>query len=134
MPAKWWDKPKIIKELQRLAKKLNTTILSGPEIEQVLARSTVHYYFGNLSNALEAAGLERIDGAVRPYARPTILSDDALFESLLALEVTLGHEPRYGEYCADGQYSPKPFARFGKWPEVLDKYRQWRDSRTSARA
>lgn len=129
MPAKRYSKESIVRDLRSLARRLDTRVLSGREIESVLARSTVHYYFGNLSNALEAAGLERIDTSTRRYHRDDILTDDVLFESLRSLEVRLGHEPGHNEYNAKGQFSAKPFRRFGRWPDVLDKYRLWRSTR-----
>ncbi|MEW6349284.1 MAG: hypothetical protein AB1646_09490 [Thermodesulfobacteriota bacterium] len=122
-----WTNEQIIEILKNLSDQLGRKKLSKTDVASVISPSTVTSRFGNVGNALEAAGLERTDCAEHFRNRRPELTPDQLFEALCRLEAHLGHEPTYPECSAKGQYSVTPYrTRFGKWPDVLAHYRKWK--------
>ena len=132
MPAKKHDRESIIETLHNLAQRLGKDSLSKYEVATAIPTSTVTNHFGNVGNALEAAGLKRRRGGDNFKGRAPTLTDDDLFHSIRELEQQLGHEPRLNEYNAAGPYSAKPFKRFGKWSDTLVLYRKWKAEGGSA--
>lgn len=128
MGRKTHSRESIIQTLQSLAQGLKKDTLSKTDLQGTIAPSALVCYFGSFGNAIEAAGLKRrssreVLDAVR---RPT-LTDQELFQFVLDLERSLGHEPKYTEFQANGAISVKPFRmRFGKWDEALAFYRKWK--------
>ena len=119
-------KESIIQTLQNQAKQLQKN-LSMADVAKILSISSISYHFGSLGNALEAAGLERTKSYDHFVGRGKVISDESLFQSLLAVENKIGHEPGHNEYLACGEYSNRPFRkRFGKWKDVLAHYRKWK--------
>src|SRR5690348_15716451 len=102
MPAKKHDRESIIETLRNLAKRLGQESLSKQEIATAISPSSVERYFGNVGNALEAAGLKRGSSTAHFKDRPQSLSDGNLFQSILVVERQLGREPRMNEYSAAG--------------------------------
>jgi len=127
MPEKRYSKEVIVQTLQNLAKRLGKKNLSKADVAKVISVSTVHYYFGSLGNALEAAGLERKTG-FEHLNRGKQITDEELFQSILFFEKEFGHLPGYNEYSAwKGGYSVGPFrSRWGKWGDALTHYRKWK--------
>jgi len=125
MPSQKHTKESIIQTLQNLARRVDRKKLRIEDVTKVLSYSTLCGHFGNLGNALEAAGLERTKmGAMGGYNR---LPDDVLLQSLLSLENKLGREPRFTDYRVQGKYSDSTLtSRFGKWKDVLEHYRKWK--------
>jgi hypothetical protein len=127
MPAKKHDRESILETLRNLAKRLGQDSLTKQEIATAIQPSTVAQYFGNLGNALEAAGLKRGSSTAHLRDRSPTLTDNDLFQSILKVEQQLGREPTTNEYAADGQYSATPFRkRFGKWSDAIVHYRKWK--------
>ena len=122
------SKENIIVTLQNLAHRLGKKTLSKSEMNSVISASSINYHFGTLGRALEAAGLSKYDPSAQleQLHRRHSLSDEELFQSLQRLERQIGKEPTLSEYNANGDYSNKPFKRFGKWCDVLAYYRKWR--------
>lgn len=113
--------------LRNLASRLGKSTLTKKEISTEIPPSVVNYYFGNVGNALEAAGLERRSSTAHFADRGPQLDDADLFTSIRRVEDQLGHEPGHSEYQVHGEYSTQPFKkRFGKWPDVLAHYRKWK--------
>jgi hypothetical protein len=127
VPEKRHTKESIVRTLQNLAQRLGTKSLTKKDVQKVIPVSSVKYLFGNLGNALEAAGLERRTGweQLKGDVRKS-LTDDELFRSVFEVEGKVGHEPGSAEYSAHGKYSPKPFKRLGKWADVIARYRKWK--------
>jgi hypothetical protein len=126
MPAKKHDRESIIETLRNLAKRLGKDSLSKKEIATAISTSSVASHFGNLGNALEAAGLKRVDSTQNFKGRaPELVSND-LFQSILDVEKQVGHEPRMNEYIAGRRFSVTPFKRFGKWSDAHVYYRKWK--------
>lgn len=122
--------------LKNLAKRLGQDSLSTKDVQKHLAghlsTSTVINYFGSLGEALEAAGLRRQASTDHFKSKPSGLTDDELFISLLEVEKELGGEPGFRAYAARGKYSTKPLTtRFGKWSEVLAHYRKWKAEKST---
>jgi hypothetical protein len=126
MPRKKHDRETILETLRNHANKLSKYTLSTQEVQSVISGSIVNSYFGNIGNALEAAGLKRVRSTEHFEARGPILSDVDLFRSIAEVEKKLGYEPGFNEYVSNGKYSNKPFKRFGKWPDVIVHYRKWK--------
>jgi len=132
MAKRKYSRETIITALQNEAKRLGKRTLTMKEVNGVVPVSAVRAYFGSLGNALEAAGLERLQpGWNLPLmGRLRTIPDDDLFRSLIQVEDKLGHEPTFSECSAYGTYSTKPFLRrFGKWADTLDNYRKWKAER-----
>ncbi|MDX1947469.1 MAG: hypothetical protein SFU86_18860 [Pirellulaceae bacterium] len=127
MGRKTHTRESIIQTLQSLAKSLKKDTLSMIDLGGVISPSSINNHFGSVGNALEAAGLRRrAPHEVLEAVRRT-LSDDDLFEAVLEVETTLGHEPRSNEFSANGRISLQPFRRrFGTWEESLAFYRKWK--------
>ena len=127
MPAKKHSKESIIQTLRNIAARLGKDTLTKYDVGGQLPLSSINRYFGNLGNALDAAGLKRTELGANFRHRGPVLSDDALMESLRQVEKQVGHEPGTGEYSVLGDYSVKPFRdRYGRWSDVLTRYRRWK--------
>jgi len=132
MPAKKHSREDIVLLLKNLASRLGKTTLTKHEIAKEISPSTLRNYFGNMGNALEAAGLDRQSPTAHFADRGPQLGDSDLFSSIRSLENALGHEPGYNEYSAGGKFSVGPFRkRFGKWSNVLSHYRKWKTENPS---
>jgi hypothetical protein len=133
MPEQRHTKEGLIQTLQDVSRQLGRSVLSKKDVSAHLALSAVNYHFGNLGNALKAAGLSSHPAGSSAGLRKRI-PDDELFISLLRIEKTLGRPPNMSEYRAmGGEYSSKPFAdRFGAWDAMLQHYSKWKAERGSA--
>ncbi len=121
-----YSNEQIIEMLKNLAERLGQTSLSKKEIDSVIPGSTVARRFGNIGNALEAAGLERVAPADHLRRGPQI-ADEELFQALYEVECKVDHEPRYNDCSAHCRYSVTPYTqRFGKWADVRARYRKWK--------
>ena len=137
MGKREYSRDTIITALQNEARRLGKRRLTAKEVNAVMPASSVRYYFGNLGNALEAAGLERTQSGqnLAQINRSRTIPERDLFESLIQVEDDVGHEPTFNEYSAYGTYSTRPFKRrFGKWADTLDYYRKWKDERSAKQA
>lgn len=113
--------------LKNLAERLGQTSLSKKDISSVISVSTVCARFGNIGNALEAAGLEKTDPAAHFRGRGHQIEDSELFAALYRVEHSLGKEPGFNDCSAHCEYSVRPYRqRFGNWSEVLAHYRKWK--------
>lgn len=122
-----YSNEQIIEMLKNLAERLGQTSLSKTDISSVISVSNVYGRFGNIGNALEAAGLERTDPAAHFRNRGQQLEDGELFSALYRVESSIGHEPGFNECSVHCKYSVRPYKqRFGKWSEVLAHYRKWK--------
>jgi hypothetical protein len=92
----------IIQTLQNIAAQEGKTNLSKQEVGANIPLSSINYHFGNLGNALSAAGLVANPSGVPDRFRLSRLSDDDLFSSLLEIERRIGHPPSLSEYRASG--------------------------------
>lgn len=118
----------IIEILRNLSESLNHKALTKKDIEKAIPSSSVRYHFGNIGSALEVAGLKRTRPGDNFRGQGNIYSEDELFESILKLEIELGHLPNNGEYNSSGKFSDRPFRkRYGKWSDVLTQYRKWKN-------
>jgi hypothetical protein len=126
MPGKKHNRESIIETLRNLAKRLGKDTLKKRDVASAVSTSTVAQYFGNVGNALEAAGLKRVEGFEHLKGRAPELSDADLFRSILDVENQLSREPGFNEYISAGRYSAKPFKRFGKWADTIARYRKWK--------
>jgi|GEM_PF-2505830 len=87
----------IVEMLKNLAERLGQQSLSKNEIASVISPSTITGRFGNIGNALEAAGLQRVESAAHFRGRGLQIENDALFRGLYTVENKIGHEPGYNE-------------------------------------
>jgi len=126
VPEKRHTKESIVLTLPNLAQRLGTKSLTTKDVQKAIPISSVSSIFGNLGNALEAAGLERRTGWEHLKDLQKSLTDDQLFRSVFEVEGKLGRAPRWGEYSAHGKYSLKPFKRLGKWADVIARYKKWK--------
>lgn len=128
MPAKFHSKEGIIQILKNVAAQMGKRTLSKQQISAHLPESSIRYYFGNLSNALEAAGLDRQTRDLSTVYEKKRYSEEELFSTILQVEQRIGHEPNFSEYRGNGgTLSQKPFKeRFGAWTATLDQYRKWK--------
>ena len=136
MPKQRHTKESIVQTLQNVSSRLGRTVLSKKDVAAHVALSAINYHFGNLGNALKAAGLScnkpgSTDGILR-----TRLTDDELFASLLRVEQLIGRAPNMSEYRGNGgEYSRVPYSRrFGSWDLVLQHYAKWKADRGIASA
>jgi len=110
MPSKKYSKEKIIEILKNLYTQIGKTNLTKYDVSKVLSLSTVNRFFGNLGNALDAAGISKtnqIDHLKELHQKQTVPDSD-LFVTILFVEIILGHEPGYNEYSANGNFSYIP--------------------------
>ena len=122
-----FTKAKIIEILQNLSKQLKKRNLAKKDVAGIISLSTINHYFGNLGNALDAAGLERTRSGDNFRNRGLILDNFSLFQALYDVELKIKKEPGYNDCSAYCKYSPRPYKkRFGKWPDVLAHYRKWK--------
>lgn len=122
-----YSNEQIIEMLKNLAESLGQKSLSTKDVNSVISASTVEYRFGNIGNALEAAGLERIVPGANFRSRGPQIEDNDLFRALYEVELLFDHEPRSTECAAKCKYSVAPYRRrFGKWADVLAHYRKWK--------
>lgn len=126
MPGKKHDRDTILETLRNLAQRLGKSTLTKRDVQTVLSSSTVCQYFGNVGNAIEAAGLDCRKPGENFRDRPPELSDAKLFGSILHVEEQLGRVPGANEYASRGAYSARPFKRFGKWADVIAHYEKWK--------
>lgn len=121
------SKESLIIILQNIADRLQKTSLSTEDVSPHLSLSSLRYHFGNLGNALVAAGLERTLPNTNFLNRLPTYSNEQLFSFLWDVEHFLGHEPKAAEYNVHGKTSCKPLSsRFGNWESVLVYYRKWK--------
>jgi hypothetical protein len=122
-----YSNEQIIETLKNLAERLGQKSLSKKDIASVIPPSTVNNRFGNIGNALEAAGLERIASGENFKGRGNKLTDEDLFKALYEVETRIGREPGFSDCSSQCQYSVTPYIRrFGKWPDVRAYYRKWK--------
>ena len=128
MPAQRHTRDSIIKTLQNVAAQLNQSCLSERDVQPHIPRSSVNYHFGNVGNALKAAGLEMRGQDIAAHIARFRFTDDKIFGSLLDIEQRIGREPTQSEYRVNGgKCSGKPFrTRFGKWDVAMQHYRKWK--------
>ncbi len=126
-------KESIVQTLKNVSAQLGRTVLSTKDVAAHLAPSVINYYFGNLGNALKAAGLSCNSPGSTDRILRNRLTDDELFASLLRVEQMIGRVPNMSEYRANGgELSPRPFrTRFGAWDSVLQHYNKWKVDRGS---
>jgi hypothetical protein len=84
-----YSKEQIIETLKNLAERLQQNSLSTKDIASVISVSTVAGKFGNIGNALEAAGLERKGLGDNFRGRGRQIEDGNLFQALHAIEKML---------------------------------------------
>jgi len=117
----------IIQTLRTLAQRLQKETLTLTDLHGTISPSIIKGHFGTFGNALESAGLRRNAAGDNLTNRGMKYSDVELFRALLDLERSLGHEPRYNEFTADGKMPVGPFRkRFGSWDDTLACYRKWK--------
>jgi hypothetical protein len=122
-----YSNEQIIEILKNLAERLGQTTLSKKDVASIIPTSTVSGRFGNIGNALEAAGLRRKEACSHFRERGVQIEENELFAALYKVECTIGHEPGCNECSAHCEYSLKPYRnRFGKWSNVLSHYRKWK--------
>src|SRR5260221_58203 len=86
MPKQKHTKESIVQTLKNISSQVGRSALSKRDVQQHMPLSAVNYHYGNLGTALKAAGLclpERDSASVGERTR---LSDEELFESVLAVE------------------------------------------------
>ncbi len=123
-----YNKQQIIQILKNLATQLGKNSLSLKEVSKVIPISAIKYRFGNLGNALEEAGLERVAPGQNLRQLGKRITNNELFEALYDVEIILGKEPGYNDCSAKCKYSTRPYStRFGHWSQVLTYYRKWKE-------
>src|SRR5262249_12015100 len=97
MPARHHSPESVVQTLQELAKRLGKNTLTKQDVKvhlaSVLGSSSIKTCFQNLGNALDAAGLQRNAPAAHLKDRGFDISNEELFESMLAVEKDLGRIP-----------------------------------------
>jgi hypothetical protein len=108
----------LLEDLQRVASELGLATVTMPTYRQHGAYDDTNLArrFGTWNNALVLAGLG-ISNEVR-------ISDERLFENILALWQHLGRQPRRSELAfPPSQISQSPYnRRFGSWTKALSEF------------
>jgi hypothetical protein len=127
-----YSNDQIIETLKNLAERLGQKRLSKKDVAAVISTSTVANRFGNLGNALEAAGLERTASGENFKGKGPRITDEDLFKALYEVETRIGREPGFTDCSSKCRYSVKPYIRrFGKWPDVRARYKKWKSENES---
>jgi hypothetical protein len=131
MTRKKHTKQEIIEILRNLAAQIGEEKLRLNEVARHIPKSSINYHFGSYGNALAAAGLQKRKSGDNFRNRGVKISDNELFTSLYETEIKLGRIPKSGDCNAYSKYSTRPFKRFGKWPDVIALYCQWKANHKS---
>lgn len=136
MPEQRHTRESLVQTLQNVAADLRTDALSKRDVSAHIPLSSINYYFGNLGNALEAAGLTRTEPGPQNALVEKRLTDEELFMSLLEIERQIGRAPSLSEYRSNGgKYSSTPFRkRFGKWDSTLQHFLKWKLERKDCKS
>ncbi|MBN2021255.1 MAG: HNH endonuclease [Pirellulales bacterium] len=115
----------LLEDLRRCAKAIGGDTIETSEYDKIgKAHScTFRRRFGSWRSALERAGLQ-------PGIWRVGITDEALFENIRSLWMSLGRQPRRSELGLLGsQFSGKPYAkRFGSWSKALKEFVAWVNS------
>ena len=119
-----YEKEEIIKEIQRVASKLNVHSLTQSQFEHnkisKFSISTIRYHFGSWNEAIKEAGLNPIDPTEFIKNLPRTIPDDDLLQELLRLYKEYGKEPTQSLVNAKSRFSTKPYAdRWGNIPNAF---------------
>lgn len=114
--ARYMTDQQLIAELQRVASKLKSDMLTQPEFnsESYISASTISRRLGSWNKALHAAGL-------RPVNMGRRYTEDDYFENLLLVWTHFGRQPKYREmnsypsHITSGAYEQ----RWGNWTKAL---------------
>ena len=104
------EQKRIIKEIQRIAKKLGAQSLSEREFDEhhkIGGVTTAGMQFGSWNVAVTAAGLT--PNPPSASNRKKTYTDQELLEDILRVHRLLGHSPSERKMAAHGRYSPKPY-------------------------
>jgi len=108
----------LLNDLTQVAEKLKQRTVSASQYEKLgkYGKTTILRRFKGWNDALLKAGLELTDV-------PREISDDELFENLVIIFQTLGHQPKYRDIKRPmSKYSMSTYEnRFGSWNETLLK-------------
>ncbi len=120
----------LIADLKRIAAQMGSGTVGQKEYRQLgkYDDSTASRRFGSWNKALVAAGLE--------LSNPSRLTDEQLFENILALWLHYGRQPRRRELAVPPSgISQSPYLRrFGSWGAALESFVRYVDSDTPAAA
>lgn len=108
----------LLKDLRRVATVLENNTVPQKKYGEIgkYDCSTIIRRFGSWNKALIATGLE--------ISNEILVSDERLFENLLALWQHLGRQPRRRDLTNEvSQFSQSPYRRrFGSWTAALEKF------------
>jgi 5-methylcytosine-specific restriction endonuclease McrA len=111
----------LLAEVQRVATLLSQPTVTAEQFDEhaTFHSSTVTRRFGTWFKALEAAGL--------PKTRNLNLSNEALFENLVNVWLSLGRQPKYVDMRRQpSKHSPGTYERrFGTWRVALEAFVSW---------
>lgn len=114
----------LIEDLQRAAALLGANTVSQPKYREIglYDETTVARRFGSWNKALLLANLS--------VSNEINLSEERLFENILALWQTLGRQPRRSELSqSPSTISQSPYNRkFGSWSSALDAFVEYANS------
>jgi hypothetical protein len=124
--AKYFTDEQLLEDLRSVSKKLGDRNISGRDYIKHGNFSQKVFYnrFGSWNGALQKAGL----GVVREHE----LTDEALFENLEKVWLTLGRQPFYGEMKKPlSAYSTKPYDnRWGGWMKACEAFIKFKKNDT----
>ncbi|MCB2020210.1 MAG: HNH endonuclease [Burkholderiaceae bacterium] len=111
----------LLGELRRVAVSLNKSSVTIDQFNDhaKFHSSTLARRFGSWFKALEAAGLEK--------TRNLNLTNEQLFENLVAVWLKLGRQPKYQDLTREhSHYSAGTYEnRFGSWRKGLEAFVSW---------
>jgi len=111
----------LIEELRRVAGLLNRSTVTIEQFNEhaKFHSTTLSRRFGSWLKALEAAGLEK--------SRNLHLTNEQLFENLVAVWLKLGRQPKYQDLKkSTSSFSSGTYEnRFGTWRKALEAFVEW---------
>lgn len=124
--AKYFTDEQLLDDLRLVSKKLGNRNISGREYinHGNFSQKVFYNRFGSWNEALQKAGL----GVVREHE----ITDEALFENLEKVWLTLGRQPFYGEMKKPlSAYSTKPYDnRWGGWMKACEAFIKFKKNDT----
>jgi predicted restriction endonuclease len=111
----------LLEELRRVAKVVNSQSVTIDQFNEHgrYHSTTLTRRFGSWFKALDLAGLKR--------TRNLHITNEQLFENIVAIWLKLGRQPKYNDLTAENSlYSAGTYEyRFGKWRASLEAFVAW---------
>ena len=128
-----YDKDQIIREIKRVAEKLNDTDLNQKDFElnSTIPLETVKYYLGSWEQALRQAGVavsayteSRESGKSEKADKKKVANEDALLLDLIRIYESTGETPTALSVDTDGKYGEHVYRKY--WKSLSDAFVQAR--------